>query len=132
VNDDVAGSYGLVVRFEVLDGHEPVFDALVAETVAQIRSSEAGTLVYLTHREATSGGVRVFYELYRDVAAFEAHESMPHVRRFLAERSGHLRSDPLVWRVSEVDGLIRETEWTEPAVTDRGRLAPGKSNRPRQ
>lgn len=103
-----AGGYGLVVRFDVLAGHEEAFDSLVWETVEHIHADEPGTLVYLTHREPETPSVRVFYELYRDVAAFEAHEDMPHVRRFLAERGAHLQGDPLVWRMTPVAGVVRE------------------------
>lgn len=104
---DVVGAVGLVVRFELLDGHEETFDALTAETVATIRTSEPGTLVYLAHTERESTGVRVFYELYRDEAAFQAHEESEHVRRFLAERKQHPRRDPEVWWVAPSDGVVR-------------------------
>jgi quinol monooxygenase YgiN len=53
--------------------------------------------------------VRVFYELYRDQDAFEAHEAMPQVRRFLTERAAHLRADPEVRRLDPLDGLVRES-----------------------
>lgn len=106
--DLTADGYGLVVRFDVLPGHEEAFDALVSETVERIRAEEQGTLVYLTHQQPGAASVRVFYELYRDVTAFEAHEEMPHVRRFLAERDAHLHSDPQVWRVTPVGGVVRE------------------------
>ena len=33
---------------------------------------------------------RLFYELYRDRAAFHDHEAQPHTRRFLAERGQYL------------------------------------------
>lgn len=98
---------GLVVRFDLLDGHEGAFDALVAETVELIRSEEPGTLAYATHREADAPSVRIFYELYRDAAAFDAHEGAPHVRRFLAERGAHLRAEPQVWRVSPGPAVMR-------------------------
>ena len=104
---DEIGAFGLVVRFELLDGHEEAFDALTAETVASIRATEPGTLVYLTHTERESPGVRVFYELYRDEAAFQAHEETEHVRRFLAERKQHLRQDPQVWWVTPSNGVVR-------------------------
>ena len=104
---DEIGAFGLVVRFELLDGHEEAFDALTAETVASIRAAEPGTLVYLTHTERGSLGVRVFYELYRDEAAFQAHEESEHVRRFLAERKQHIRRDPQVWWVAPSDGVVR-------------------------
>ena len=35
---------------------------------------------------------RIFYELYRDRAAFNDHEAQPHTRRFLAEREPLLES----------------------------------------
>lgn len=104
---DEIGAFGLIVRFELLDGHGDAFDALTTETVASIRASEPGTLVYLTHTERESPGVRVFYELYRDEAAFQAHEESKHVRRFLAERKQHLRQDPQVWWVTPSNGVVR-------------------------
>jgi quinol monooxygenase YgiN len=102
----LSGGYGLVVRFNVRAGHEDAFDALTEETVAAIRMSEPGTLVYLVHREAASPSVRVFYELYRNVEAFEAHEGMSHVRRFLVERTQHLTDEPEVWRVTPTGGVL--------------------------
>jgi quinol monooxygenase YgiN len=99
--------YGLVVRFELLEGHEEVFDTLTAETVARIRAEEPGTLSYIVHTEPASPGIRVFYELYRNEAAFEAHEEGAHVQRFLSERGHHLRRDPEVWRVKPFGGVIR-------------------------
>jgi quinol monooxygenase YgiN len=102
----LTGGYGLVVRFNILAGHEEAFDALAEETVAAIRMSEPGTLIYLVHREATSANVRVFYELYRNVEAVEAHEDMAHVRRFLSERGQHLDGEPQVWRVTPIAGAV--------------------------
>lgn len=102
-----SGLYSLLVRFELQDGHEDPFDALTAETVAAIRSEEPGTLAYVVHREPGSPGIRVFYELYRDEAAFAAHEAAAHVRRFLALRGQHLRREPQVWRLSPTGGVVR-------------------------
>jgi quinol monooxygenase YgiN len=84
----VAGSepLALVVRFHLRPGHEPEFDDLVASTVAAIAQHEPGTVVYATHRVEDQPMLRIFYELYENRAAFEAHEHQPHVRHFLAER----------------------------------------------
>jgi quinol monooxygenase YgiN len=84
--------FGLVVRFTLRPGHELAFDELVAETVKDIRSAEPGTLIYTTHTVADNPGVRIFYELYRDRKAFDAHEAQSHVRRFLAAREQHVAS----------------------------------------
>lgn len=82
----------LVVTHTLLPGHEEAFDALVQRTVASIRTLEPGTIVYATHTVAGSPRLRVFYELYRDLAAFTAHEQYPHMQVFLADRVAHVES----------------------------------------
>jgi quinol monooxygenase YgiN len=68
------------------------FDALVAETVQAIIDHEPGTLVYATHRVTDEPLARVFYEVYRDRAAFDEHEQQPHTRHFLEQRSQYIES----------------------------------------
>jgi quinol monooxygenase YgiN len=83
--------FGLAVRFTCKDAASAEgFDALVAETVPQIRQHEPGTLVYAVHTVEDKPLQRIFYELYRDRDAFQAHESQPHTRRMLAEREQYL------------------------------------------
>lgn len=83
--------FGLVVRFDLKDqAAAEAFDALVAETAEGIKSSEPGTLLYAVNRVEGAPLSRVFYEVYADQAAFEAHETTPHVKRFLAERERYL------------------------------------------
>jgi quinol monooxygenase YgiN len=87
-----AKPFALVVRFTVRPGAEDQFDALVADTAAGIRASEPGTLIYACHHVDGQPRQRIFYELYRDRAAFDAHEQSAHTRRFLAERQALLES----------------------------------------
>jgi quinol monooxygenase YgiN len=82
--------FALVVRFTVLPGSEEAFDALTAATTAAIRASEPGTLVYACHQVDQAPQQRIFYELYRDRAAFDAHENQPHVQHFLQAREALL------------------------------------------
>lgn len=83
--------FGLAVRFTCRDAESAAgFDRLVAETVPEIRSHEPGTIVYAVHTVEGEPLQRVFYELYRDRDAFDAHEEQPHTRRFLAEREQYL------------------------------------------
>ncbi len=84
--------FALVVRFTVKPDCEDEFDDLVAATVTEIERCETGTLVYISHRVEDSPRVRIFYELYRDRAAFDAHEQQPHIRQFLAQRERLLDS----------------------------------------
>src|SRR5690348_17334316 len=87
-----ATPYALLVRFTVRAGAEAQFDALVAQTAEGIRAAEPGTLVYACHLVDRQPRQRIFYELYRDRAAFEAHEAAEHTRRFLTERDALLES----------------------------------------
>ncbi|MBB6121914.1 putative quinol monooxygenase [Nocardiopsis algeriensis] len=85
--------FGLSVRFTLKDETAADgFDALVAETLPHIRRSEPGTLVYAVHTVEDRPLERIFYELYADRAAFEAHEEQPHVKRFLDSRGAFLAS----------------------------------------
>lgn len=80
------------MRFNARPGAETAFDELVTQTTAAIRELEAGTLVYACHQVSGSPQQRIFYELYRDRAAFGAHEDQPHVKHFLAAREALLDS----------------------------------------
>ncbi len=91
--------FGLCVRFTCKDeASAEAYDRLVAETIEGIKASEPGTLVYASHRVEGQPLQRMFYELYRDEAAFDAHGAAPHTRRYLAERDQYLAS-------TEVDRL---------------------------
>ena len=98
-----ATPFALVVRFTVRPGAEAQFDALVAETTAGIRDHEPGTLIYACHTVQDQPRQRIFYELYQDRAAFEAHEQTAHTRRFLAERKALLEATE-VDRLALADG----------------------------
>jgi len=90
--------FGLSVRFTCKDeSSAQAYDRLVAETLEGIRAHEPGTLVYATHTVEGRPLQRIFYELYRDKAAFEAHEEAPHTRRYLAERGKYLASTEVDW-----------------------------------
>jgi quinol monooxygenase YgiN len=95
--------FALVVRFTVRPGSEEAFDTLTAATTAAIRASEPGTLVYACHRVDQAPQQRIFYELYRNRAAFDTHEEQPHVRRFLQAREA-LLEDVAVDFLSLADG----------------------------
>lgn len=90
-------AFGLLVRFRLLPGREAEFDALAASTVAAISECEPGTLLYATHTVENEPRDRVFYELYRDRTAFEAHEAQPHVHHFLTEREHLIESFTVDW-----------------------------------
>ena len=88
--------FGLVVRFDLKDGSGEVFDALTSEAVALIKQAEPGTLIYACHAVEGDTDARIFYELYRDRAAFEEHERQEHVNRFHKRKAQYLAGEPRV------------------------------------
>jgi quinol monooxygenase YgiN len=99
----VTSGYALTVRFTTRDADAAQrFDALVARTLEGIRR-EPGTLVYVAHVPEDEPLVRVFYELYADRAAFEAHEAQEHTKHMLSERGQYLASTEVAF-LHELDG----------------------------
>ncbi|GAA1607307.1 putative quinol monooxygenase [Catellatospora bangladeshensis] len=83
--------FALVVRFDIRDAQSAVrFDELTEQAVEHIRAKEPGTLVYAAHKVDGEPLARVFYEVYADDQAFQAHEAARHVIAF------HAAKDPLL------------------------------------
>jgi quinol monooxygenase YgiN len=90
--------FGLCVRFTCKnEASAEAYDRLVAETVEGIKANEPGTLVYASHLVEGQPLQRIFYELYRDRAAFEAHGEAAHTRRYLDQRDQYLASTEVDW-----------------------------------
>lgn len=83
---DLTDAFGLVVRFHLKPGCEQGFDDLTAQTVPLIQAHEPGTVLYICQTVEGAPTQRIFYELYANRAAFDAHESQPHVKHFLSAR----------------------------------------------
>jgi quinol monooxygenase YgiN len=104
---DDAAPFALVARFTVRAGSEEAFDRLTHEIASGVREREHDTLIYSCHTVEGRPRQRIFYELYRNRAAFERHKAEEHVRRFLAERAAMLES-------TEVDFLTLQDGKTPP------------------
>ena len=88
--------FGLVVRFNLMAGTGEQFDALTRDVVAVIRQAEPGALIYACHAVEGDADARIFYELYRDRAAFEEHERQEHVNRFHELKAQYLAGESRV------------------------------------
>jgi quinol monooxygenase YgiN len=80
-----ARPYGRIQIFTLLDDRVADFDRLAEEMTERV-TGEPDTLVYVIHLVPNAPMQRIFYEIYRDRAAFDSHESQPYVQRFAAER----------------------------------------------
>jgi quinol monooxygenase YgiN len=88
--------FGIVVRFNLKAGTGVQFDALTRDVVGAIREAEPGTLIYACHAVEGEADARIFYELYRDRAAFEEHERAEHVNHFHEKKAQYLAGEPRV------------------------------------
>jgi quinol monooxygenase YgiN len=78
--------YGRILIFTLLEDRVADFDRLAEQTAEEVRTREPDTLVYVIHTVPNAPMQRIFYEIYRDRAAFDSHENQPYMMRFVADR----------------------------------------------
>ena len=81
-----APPYGRILIFTLLEDRDADFDRLAEQTAEEVRTREPDTLVYVIHTVPNAPMQRIFYEIYRDRAAFDSHENQPYMKRFVAHR----------------------------------------------
>ncbi|GAA0549791.1 putative quinol monooxygenase [Actinomadura livida] len=86
----LGGACGQITVYTLLDGREDAFDRLAAELVKAARALEPETVIFASHEVVGAPTQRIFYQLFRDDAAFAAHRRQPHLQRFLAESRTHV------------------------------------------
>ena len=123
--------FALVVRFTVRAGSEQAFDRLTEEIASSIRERESDTLIYACHMVQENPQQRIFYELYRNRAAFERHQAYEHVRRFLAQRTDLVESTEVDFLTLQdgktppgyqLDAIVAGTRTRIRALQERGRI----------
>lgn len=99
------GQYARIMIYSLIDGHDDAFDRLAAEVVQAVRRHEPGTLVYACHTVDSSPSQRLFYQLFRDAGAVEAHTHQPHVQRFAREARAHVSGTNVLELTVSVGGV---------------------------
>jgi quinol monooxygenase YgiN len=116
--------------FTLLDDKAADFDRLAEETAEHVRSGEPDTLVYVIHLVPNAPMQRIFYEIYRDRAAFDSHENAAYMKRFVAERRAYvLATNVIELRVkyAKVAPLSAEPRPLSVTAAVRPQLPPGYS-----
>ncbi len=70
----------VVAKIRAAKGKGDALAALLKEQVAAVMKAEPGCLVYRPHRSTKDPDVFIFYEQYKDDAAFDAHRKAPASR----------------------------------------------------
>ncbi|WP_344950226.1 putative quinol monooxygenase [Actinomadura miaoliensis] len=81
---------GQITVYTLLDGREEAFDRLADELVQAAIAAEPDTVIFACHEVVGAPTQRIFYQLFRDEAAFAAHRGQAHLRRFMAESRTHV------------------------------------------
>ena len=87
---DLSAACGQITVYTLLEGREEAFDRLAEELVRAARTAEPETLIFTCHEVVNAPTQRIFYQLFRDEAAFAAHQRQAHLRRFNAESRTHV------------------------------------------
>ncbi|MEU6759170.1 putative quinol monooxygenase [Streptomyces sp. NPDC046685] len=74
--------YAVVARFDLKPDGVEAFDALAQWRIAQAAANEPGLVGYAVHRIDGEPLARVFYEIYRDEAAFREHRATAQTAEF--------------------------------------------------
>ncbi|HEY1932693.1 MAG TPA: antibiotic biosynthesis monooxygenase [Acetobacteraceae bacterium] len=80
------GRLAFTVAWEVRDGQENAAAGIIARFLPEARK-EAGVELLMINRSATNPLHFLFFEVFKDAAAFEAHQQTPHFRTLILEQA---------------------------------------------
>ena len=78
------GRLAFTVTWEVRDGEEKAAADIIARFAPEARK-EAGLELLMVNQCATDPTRFLFYEVFKDAAAFEAHQETPHFKAMILE-----------------------------------------------
>ena len=72
------------VTWQVRDGEAAAAEDIITRFAPEARK-EPGLELLMVHRSAANPGHFLFYEVFTDAAAFEAHQQTPHFKSLIVE-----------------------------------------------
>ena len=82
----------LYVEVEVADGNGEAVRALIGHNAKNARETEPGCLQFDILEDPANPAILRFYEVYRDEAAFEAHQQTAHFKAWMEKGVPLLKS----------------------------------------
>jgi len=74
------------VEWEVCDGKGDAAADIISRFLPEARK-EPGVELLMVNRSTANASHFLFYEVFRDAAAFEAHQQTPHFRKMILEEA---------------------------------------------
>ncbi len=103
--------HGLIAIYTLLEDRVADFDRIAEEAAEQVRAHEPDTLVYVIHTVPKAPMQRIFYEIYRDRAAYERHEQQPYIKRFVTARRPYVLATNMIelrLKYAKVSPLVQD------------------------
>lgn len=85
------------------DGRE-AFEAAAAEMIEHVKANEPQTLQYVLLRSQGDANEFVFYEVYSDQAALDAHGTSAQMQKFFGAVGALLAGQPEIKTYEEISG----------------------------
>ena len=76
----------VVAKIRAAKGKGDALAALLAEQAGVVGKAEPGCLVYRPHRSSKDPDLFIFYEQYKDDAAFDLHRKAPYLAAYRERR----------------------------------------------
>jgi len=92
----------VIAKLKVQPGKEAEFEGAAKEMIATVKTAEPGTLSYVLHKNTKDPTEFIYYEVYQDQAAFDAHGKTDHMKKFGGKIGGVLAGRPEIAILSEV------------------------------
>lgn len=93
----------IIAKLQAQPGKEADLKAVLSEMVGQVKANEAGAVpTYSLHTLDSDPATFVFYETYRDDAAFAAHGTTDHMKAMGAKLGGLLAGRPVIERCTRI------------------------------
>jgi quinol monooxygenase YgiN len=111
--------HGLIAIYTLLEDKVAAFDRIADEAAEQVRANEPDALVYVIHTVPEAPMQRIFYEIYRDRAAYVLHEHQPYIKRFVTARRPYVLATNVIelrLKYAKISPLVQDdTQAPSPA-----------------
>lgn len=96
-----------IAKFKINMEKEDEAIALLEGLCKAVEENEPDVLVYMAHRDAANPEELVFFEIYKDAAALEAHGQTPHLAKLRSNFLTHFRGPLEIVKLDRIGGYHR-------------------------
>lgn len=96
----------LTAAFKAKTGKEMELEQTLKVMIQEVQN-EGGTVMYILNQSSVDKGQFLFYEMYKDKAALDLHNSTPYFQQLLKNIDGLLATDPQIDFYEDIASISR-------------------------